>query len=261
MVNLQVCRNVLNQDILNCIKKIVVLLIFSLSFFLSGNSFSQTLSGIVTDMSDHGAIANVIVRNKNGNELAYTDHSGKFSIGAQEGDSILFISQGYYTFQMIMPEGGSRYRQINLERKILSIHEIQVTPGWTPYQKDSIERHSRYRGALEQEKETSVFSPFTAIADNISKSARQRWRFQKNYVIWEKQKFIDTRYTREEVHQLTGLSGDSLAAFMNAYPIPYDYARTASDLEIKMWIKYNYREWMKHPIVPDLPEIDFSKEE
>jgi len=36
-----------------------------------------------------------------------------------------------------------------------------------------------------------------------------------------------------------------MAEFMNQYPMDYDYARAASDLEIKMWIKYNYQDYLK----------------
>jgi hypothetical protein len=32
---------------------------------------------------------------------------------------------------------------------------------------------------------------------------------------------------------------------MYAYPMAYDFARTATDLELKMWIRDNYREWLK----------------
>lgn len=223
--------------------------------------FSQTISGIITDRNDQGAIANVIVRNKRNNQIAFSDSKGNYVLQAQPGDSILFVSQGYYPFQMLMPQGISVYRQINLERKILSLHEVVIRPGWTTYQLDSIDRQSTYQGALTQKKTTSVFSPFSLIADNVSKKARQRWRFQENFVKWEHQKFIDTRYTPDEVKKLTGLEGDSLAAFINTYPIPYDYARAASDIEIKMWIKSNYREWIKHPYVPELPVVDFNSQD
>jgi hypothetical protein len=43
---------------------------------------------------------------------------------------------------------------------------------------------------------------------------------------------------------------------MNAYPMDYDYARAATDLELKMWIRFHYREWKKNPVIP---QIDSSK--
>lgn len=224
--------------------------------------WAQNLNGVVIDMMDKGAITNVIIRNKNNDQVVYSDAQGHFQIKAQPGDSILFYSQGYYPTQMMVPgnraNNGDVFRTISMKRKAIMLQEVSIRPGWTPYQLDSIERRQTYRGALDQKKTTSVFSPASLLADNISRKAKQRWRFQKNYAQWEQQKFMDTRYTPGEVYKLTGLQDDSLAAFMNAYPMSYDYARTASDLEVKMWIKYNYRQWIKHPYVPDLPDVEFT---
>lgn len=237
------------------------LLLLSVLCFNATVLQAQNLNGVVIDMMDKGAISNVIVRNKNTNEIVYSDSQGHFHIKAQAGDSILFFSQGYFPSQIMMPANDGIFRTISMKRKAIMLQEVSIRPGWTPYQLDSIERRQTYRGALDQKKTTSVFSPASLLADNISRKAKQRWRFQKNYAQWEQQKFTDTRYTPEEVHKLTGLAHDSLAAFMNAFPMSYDYARTASDLEVKMWIKYNYRQWIKHPYVPDLPEVEFSDSE
>ncbi|GBL35256.1 hypothetical protein EMGBS15_08510 [Filimonas sp.] len=44
---------------------------------------------------------------------------------------------------------------------------------------------------------------------------------------------------------MTQLEGDDLASFMNQYPMDYEYARVATELEIKMWIKYNFQDYLK----------------
>ncbi|HET8572882.1 MAG TPA: hypothetical protein VFL76_03325 [Edaphocola sp.] len=235
----------------------LLIIVFALTL-LPHLVLAQDLSGMVIDMTDQGGIANVIIRNKNTDRIAYSDNRGHFSIKAQKGDSILFFSQGYFPARIMMPGNGEISRTVPMKRKEITLHEISIRPGWTAYQLDSIERRQIYSGALDQKKTTSVFSPVSLLADNVSRKGKQRWRFQKNYAQWEQQKFIDTRYAPEEVHKLTGLQGDSLAAFMNAFPIAYDYARTASDLEVKMWIRYNFRQWIKHPYVPDLPDVKFA---
>ena len=71
------------------------------------------------------------------------------------------------------------------------------------------------------------------------------YEFQKTFAEEEVNKFIDTRYTTSLVAKLTGLTGDSVAHFMYDYPMPYDYARNATDLELKMWIRSSYKEWIK----------------
>jgi hypothetical protein len=54
------------------------------------------------------------------------------------------------------------------------------------------------------------------------------------------------------VAALTGLTGDTVGYFMNANPMPFDYARAATDLELKMWIRYNYKQWLKNPVIPSV---------
>jgi len=125
------------------------------------------------------------------------------------------------------------------------LKEYIVRPkNYTQYQIDSLQRHSTYQRTLARERTGSVMSPVTFIAERVSKRSKQIYNFKKQYYYWEDQRFIDSRYTSELVGALTNLTGDTLAYFMNAYPMPYDYARTATDLELKMWIRSNYRQWV-----------------
>lgn len=215
---------------------------------------AQTLQGVVTDNEGSEALIAVSVSNKTRNLTTITDLDGKYNIAAQKGDEIEFSYVGYYPLSIMMPEDGNIFRRVSLKKKLFSLDEVVIGPSYTPYQLDSIARRKTYSLALSRERVSStvmgsIFSPASALAEQFSKKSKQRFRFQKNFVKWEDQKFVDTRYSSEEVATLTGLQGDTLAAFINAHPMPADYARTATDLEIKMWIKYNYREWMKKPIV------------
>lgn len=230
-------------------------LIISLVLLLCGLSVkAQVLEGIVTDNDGGSALPAVIVVNKTRNQSTMTDVDGKYTIAADKGDDIEFSYLGYYPVSLLMPEGQNIFRRIGLKKKLFSLDEVEIRPDYTPYQLDSIERRKRYALDLSRERVGgtvmgTIFSPASALAEQFSKKSKQRFRFQKNFVKWEDQKYVDTRYSPEEVASLTGLSGDTLAAFINAYPMPYDYARSATALEVKMWIKYNYKEWLKKPIV------------
>jgi hypothetical protein len=216
------------------------------------------LEGIVAESDDGSPLAAVMILNKTKNQSTMTDVDGKYSIRADKGDNIDFSYMGYYPVSLMMPESTNTFRRISMKKKLFSLEEIEIRPDYTPYQIDSMRRRKLHALDLSREKVSSsvmgtIFSPASALAEQFSKKSKQRFRFQKNFVKWEGQKYIDTRYLPEEVASLTGLSGDTLAAFINAYPMPQDYARTATDLEIKMWIKYNYKEWIKKPFV--LPPV------
>lgn len=195
-----------------------------------------------------------------------SDANGAYSIVAYKNDVIEFSSLGYYSYNMSMPEEGKVTRKITLNKKAFALDEVVIGPQYTPYQIDSIKRRQLYKSALTRGFASSsvmgsIFSPVSALAEQFSRESKQAKRFQQNYGKWEAQRFVDTRYSFDEVQTLTGLTGDTLAAFINAYPMAMDYAKTATDMEVKMWIKYNYREWIKNPIVLPPPIEMFNKNE
>jgi hypothetical protein len=115
---------------------------------------------------------------------------------------------------------------------------------WTKYQRDSAERVAIYRTPLGRTRPSAATSPFSAVAEMFSKKAKTVYEFQKTFAQGEAERFIDTKYNPAIVQKLTGATGDSIAHFMYAYPMPYDFARTCTDLELKMWIRSSYRKWL-----------------
>jgi hypothetical protein len=201
------------------------------------------LKGQIVDAVSGEPLTAVTVINAATQQSAFTDASGTFVIRAAAGQRIIFSYLGYKTQELKAPEGYTSQR-IELARQSYQMNEYIVRPKYTPYQADSIQRHSTYQRALARKKGGSLGSPVTLLAEKLSKRSKQIFRFQQEFNYWEDQRYIDTRYTPELVGALTRLEGDTLASFMNAYPMPHDYARAASELELKMWIRTNYREWL-----------------
>jgi hypothetical protein len=67
------------------------------------------------------------------------------------------------------------------------------------------------------------------------------------FIRGEQDKFIATVYTASRVNRLTGLAGEDAGIFMDAYPMNYDFARAASELELNMWIWNNYKQYRNKP--------------
>ena len=181
-------------------------------------------------------------------QTVYSNARGEFSIAAKNGAQIAFSYFGYKTVQKVAPPG-INYAEVQVEMRPLNyqLKEYTVRPGISPYQVDSAERRQTFSRALSRQR-SSIMSPFSFLAERLSKNSKRIYRFQKSYEVWEDSRFIDSRYTPELVYALTGLQGDSLANFMNANPMPYDYARSATELELKMWIRFAYKQWMKNPV-------------
>jgi len=216
--------------------------------FIAFAAKGQTLKGIVTDAGKK-PLAAVTVVDVNTQQSTYTDEDGKYIIVAKSGDKIAFSSIGFKPAEYIAPPTlGVAELNVQLQQFTYQLNEATVRSHYyTPFQLDSMERRSPYKLPLQREKESSAMHPISLVAERVFGMHKDLYKFQKEFNYWESQRFIDTRYTPELVASLTNLEGDTLANFMNAYPMDYDFSRSASDLEIKMWIRYNYKQYLnKH---------------
>lgn len=218
-----------------------------------------TIKGRILN-NDGEALTGALVTNVSQGQTTAAGDKGAYTMLKQVGDTLRFSLLGYYELLLIITSDQEEIRDVTLQEQSFYLQEVEINPDWTPYQRDSIQRSQTYKSALNRQRASSsvlgsIVSPFSALAEQFNKKSKHIKRFQDNFPQWEAQHFIDTRYTFEAVATLTKLRGDSLAAFINAHPMPVDFARAASALEIKMWILYNYRQWIKHPVVPP-PIVD-----
>lgn len=226
-----------------------LLILFLLFPFLKVDA--QSIKGTVVDGETGLPLSAVTVLISETQKVAFTDANGYFIIDANTGDRVAFSLPGYrpeYRKKPFTVDGVATMR-VELFKLSYELDEFVFRPKYTPYQLDSINRRETYSRVLARHK-SSIASPLSWTAEKFSKRAKRIFKFQKMYNGMEEQKFIDTRYTPAIVAQMTGLQGDTLAHFMNANPLPSDFARAATDLELKMWIRENYKAWMKNPVIP-----------
>ncbi|RYZ51799.1 MAG: hypothetical protein EOP49_10955, partial [Sphingobacteriales bacterium] len=170
---------------------------------------AQSLQGYVVDGESGLPLGSVTVVNVKTQKSTVTDITGFFSLGAGYNDQVAFSLQGYKAVYKPVPfSRGQAEMRVEMQRLSFELEEFVLRPGYSAYQIDSIERKAVYSRALSRHKST-VGSPVSFIAEKFSKRAKRIFRFQKNFNIWEDQKFIDTRYTPQLVQQLTGLQGDT----------------------------------------------------
>lgn len=223
---------------------------------------AQEFRAIVSDTESDELLGGARVENKSRKGFAVTDSHGAFTIDALPGDTLQISLVGYLERSLVVQ--GAAYttpRRIALSRDLVRIDTVVVTPGLTPYQRDSLERRAIYGKALNKkpakfkrnrrsrlyggygEGKMTFNGPLSSITQKRSKRYKRLKAFQDRFKADESRRYIDSRYSREMVTELTGLTGDTLFAFMEAHPIPRDFAWTATDLEIRMWVRYNYRIW------------------
>lgn len=192
-----------------------------------------------------------IIFNASTGQSAYTDIQGNYSLAAKTGDSLSFSYSGYHTLQ----KTATPNEMLITEMLRLNVNlEEHVVHNLTPFQKDSIEMTTIYSKELSTKPVKVGFSSANgggvtgligAPVKKMSRSYKRNKRFKENFKRDMEQKYIDTRYTSELVTAITGFTGDSVFTFINSYPMEYSFARSASDLELKMWIRNNYKEYIK----------------
>lgn len=223
-----------------CTVKFVPIFILVICCFGLTSHAQGVFKGVVYDSASHRPLSPVSVEILERHIGVNTDSKGEFSIEAKLTDHVVFNFLGYKTKVVVVNEGMQGVAQaIYLAPKPVKLNEVLIKKGPTEYQKDSMRRADVYKDAFDYERQKSVMSPVTSIYQKYSKKHRAMEKFHNQVQDMEQQKFIDTRYTLTLVMNMTKMNEDSAVNFMNAYPMEYDYARVASDLEIKMWIKYN----------------------
>lgn len=212
------------------------------------------MAGKITDKETGFPLYPVMVTNLITRESILSDENGHYSIPAKEGEYVAFTFISYKAQQKKMPFSfGTAEINIQLQSTSILLDEATIS-SLTKYQKDSLLRKQNFARPLAAQ-HASFMSPVSAFAELFSKKSRQTFAFQEHFHKTETQLFIDSRYTEELVQKLTNLHGDTLAHFMNAHPMPYDYSRTATDLELKMWIRDHYKEYMAKQQYKYIPVI------
>lgn len=234
-------------------------LMLFLSISLPG--FALEWKGCLKDSESGIPLLGATITNNRTQISVQTDRDGNFSIEGLEGDKVVFVCPGYAPETHIILKGLEDVRlTFRLKLSGRQLREVIIKQKYkTVYQRDSADRAATYSRTMAQNK-ASLASPVSFLADRLSPSRRALFRFQRDYKHNEESRFVDSKYSPELTATLTGLGGDTLAVFMNQYPMPYDYARTASALELKAWIRANYRDFLmktdslrqlKLPIVPE----------
>lgn len=242
--------------------KIPWLTFFCCIIFSFGANAQVLITGTVRDNVSQLPLYKATVSDKSTGDAVVTDSSGFYSIHAGAGDTIAYSFLGFYTKDYVVP--------VRLTR---IIHDVYLVPGshqlteveikaLTPYQRDSLDRIETFRHYLNQPKTNFIglnshsvydvpnpnYNDAFGISLNpvtfFSKKNRERRKFDKMYPQSEKQSFINSRYTPELVHRLTGLTGDSLSLFLYKFRPSYQLTRVSSDLVFWSWIKIQYQSWI-----------------
>ena len=202
------------------------------------------LSGRVRARDSSELLAGVTVRNMTLAVHNISDMGGNFRIRARPGDTLLFSIVGYRTDTLIV--SGSMLASdfaVYLATNAVTLPTVKITE--SNYQQDSIERHQEYSWLLDKKHPVKLWNEkrpgdgpglsFSPIG-YYSKGEVNKRRLKKRLREEERDYYIDFKFPRVRVAQLTGLKGDSLQLFLIRYRPSYEFCRRASAMDMLLYI-------------------------
>ncbi len=202
------------------------------------------LTGKVYDSTRMVTIPSVKVTTKKG-EITFTDSIGRYGINVGKNDSVSFTYRGkstnYFPVQQInYPSGFDISLQITIQDRYQTLREVVVIG--KSYRQDSIENRQRYRKIFEFETgglqltSSGNLDPNSLIGAFKFRKNKVMRSFQSRLVIEEQQKFIDSRFSKALVRQITGLKERDLERFMKLWRPSYELVAFAEEYQFYQYI-------------------------
>ncbi|MFD1769247.1 hypothetical protein [Sphingobacterium suaedae] len=230
--------------------------------------FAQTrfVQGIVFDEEVNQRLGKVFLKNERTKENTFNNARGEFEIGVAAGDQLVASKEGYYSDTLVY--SGQPLLMIYLKRTSIYIPEVKVVARRSP--EDVLkQRQEDFNKAYKLADPGSVFSvgptgaglSIGSIFNMLSKEGKNARRLTKLIQLEYEENVIDSKFTPDLVHNLTGLSGEHLKNFMSNYRPTYYFVSVASPYELTAYIKSKYEIFKLNPnlrFLPKLPDIDLE---
>ncbi len=224
-------------------------------FFISlQETFAQVrLSGMVADQDTKTGLPFVSIVNKRTMTGTLSNESGRFYIEAVPGDTLEF-SMLSYTPKILLVPGMSSSQDVYMQKRLFELQGVNVRG--KNYRNDSLAMRDEYGRYFDYRKpgamdvlKTLPANPITALSYLVpSKVRKRKEQFHEQLVYWEKEKFIDYRYSPELVGRMTKLQSPELDSFMYKYRPGYQFLNSASDYDLLLYIKQSFEEYQKQKV-------------
>lgn len=244
---------------LNIQKGLILVLIF-----LSFNSLSSAqvvLNGKVYESGTQTALEGVSIINKTTQKGELTDRYGYFSVDGNVGDSIQIRLLGYISQTIAIPPGS----KIVIKNIFLTIRKFQLQNveilARPDFKRDSLLNREENAAIFNYKKPTAlnatlqgIFHPLTGLDNLIHGQKRRRLEnFQGKLQTQEQDRYIDSRYTRQLVSELTTLQGEELETFMKLYRPSFEALQTYTEYDLYTKIKEDYKDYQSFKASQSLP--------
>ena len=227
--------------------------LFLLGFFYEScpvNAQLIEVKGVILDISQRTPLEGVTVMATNGSGT-YTNEFGRYSIWVNPSDSVYFSYQGKETakYPVLKMEDYTQF-SMALHVSVFSLPNVVVRP--PNYRTDSAQNRMDYAKYFAYRKPNPISSinvgptgvgmdPNEIINMFRFKRNRQLASLQRRLIAEEEDKYIEFRYNKKFITEITGLKGEELTVFMKKYRPPYDFVAITNQLELGYYIQQCYK--------------------
>ena len=210
---------------------------------------AQEFHGKIFDEDSRQLLPGVLVTNTHSGALWISDSLGNIAFTAYPGDIISFHSIRYRDYELKI-FGYSDIIRVGLVRAPVELAEVKVLSPMLRYKQDSIFNHQFFHKELGYANSKTKMNFSSGIGADGLVSELALWAsgkkkyyrdFAKEMTMLEDMRYASIRYTTDMVMAQTGLSDSAASIFIVKHPIPDDFVRDASELELKMWVRNQYR--------------------
>eukprot|EP01037_Dinobryon_pediforme_P011284 gene11284-11371_t len=195
---------------------------------------NKTVAGIIFDKENKARVASVNVQNITTGISIYNNLKGEFKIPAKPGDQLVFTRQDFHPDTV----------------KEVTVHDSLLTPDQrlaaTKADYTKIYGSLSYSDFLTTPSSGGAGLSIDALWNSLSRSGRNaehlRGIIQQDY----EQNFVDYRFNRTLVGNITGLKDEKLTEFMQRYRPGYYTTKNASDYEFISMIRANMRRFKRN---------------
>ena len=229
-----------NFDILRL--GLLVILLMSISTY---KLFAVKIIGKVVNLNTDKPLAHVDISNVHSGVTFKTSIDGTFEMEVKAGDLVEFRLEQFQVARVkIKSDNVAKFYLIQMQTMPSDIENQLMKDYFMGAKIDSIKRAELYEKALNHYKLKGldiIQHPF----DAMSKRNRMIWRFQKNYEIWEKDKFIDYVFNDRLIVQLTGLEAENIEAYKKKYRPSYETIKSLNEYGFYSYIKETVKQYKR----------------
>lgn len=215
----------------------------------------QLVKGTVYDRTARFGMVGVSVMSNSGRGTV-TDSLGQYAIRLPISDSISFSYQGKATMKFAVAELPPNHpfdMSIRVDVHVLPTVVVDAKR-LHDYQRDSFEFRNEYRKVFDYERDY-----FTAVNGGAGinldllfslRKAKRMEQFQQRLLRDEQEKYVDYRFNKTLVRQITGLQSPAIDTFMVWYRPSYEMLQSFENeyaylKYIQEWGDYFGQEWRK----------------